>query len=70
MLSGLLNIKPAANDGTPGSLNQMLKTGTPPLPMKGDGQDFKTCSYPGDDIAAKRRKCKDCVCPWCGVSGF
>ncbi|XP_028512948.1 ectonucleotide pyrophosphatase/phosphodiesterase family member 3 isoform X1 [Exaiptasia diaphana] len=67
MIAGLLEIKPVTNDGTPGSLNLMLKTETPPLPLKGDGKEFQTCSYPGDNIAAKRRQCKDCVCPYCDL---
>ncbi|KAK3730496.1 hypothetical protein QZH41_015702, partial [Actinostola sp. cb2023] len=69
MIAGLLRIEPAPNDGMPGSLHYMLNTSTevPGLTIKGDGDIFENCSYPGRSIASARRKCKLCVCPYCDL---
>ena len=67
LVPGLLGLKPAPNDGTPGSLSHLLDPYEKAVDYesKSDGNLFKndTCRYP-----SQPRECSKCVCPYCQVS--
>ena len=67
LVSGLLRLKPAPNDGTPGSLSHLLDPCEEAVDYesKSDGNLFEndTCRYP-----SQPRECSKCVCPYCQVS--
>lgn len=67
LVPGLLRLKPAPNDGTPGSLSHLLDPCEKAVDYesKSDGNLFKndTCRYP-----SQPRECSKCVCPYCQVS--
>ncbi|XP_015752630.1 PREDICTED: ectonucleotide pyrophosphatase/phosphodiesterase family member 3-like [Acropora digitifera] len=68
MMAGILGLKPAPNDGTPGSLSHLLKPGEAHFEIinsDGDGKQLRTdiCQYP-----QKTSSCSGCVCPYCQVN--
>ena len=67
MVPGVLGLKPAPNDGTPGSLCHLLDPCGDAVDneSKSDGNVFRTdtCRYPTDP-----RECSNCTCPYCKVS--
>ena len=68
LVSGILGLKPAPNDGTPGSLLHLLDSEGVNVDVpesKSDGNLMRndTCRYPTSLV-----DCKECVCPWCMVS--
>lgn len=68
LVSGILGLKPAPNDGTPGSLLHLLDPegiNVDVLESKSDGNLMRNdiCRYPTSLV-----DCKECVCPWCMVS--
>ena len=64
--SGILGLKPAPNDGTPGSLSHLLNPveATFELKSEGDGKLLRTdtCRYPKETS-----ECSECICPYCKV---
>ncbi|XP_067027569.1 ectonucleotide pyrophosphatase/phosphodiesterase family member 3-like isoform X2 [Acropora muricata] len=68
MMAEILGLKPAPNDGTPGSLSHLLKPGEAHFEIinsDGDGKQLRTdiCQYP-----QKTSSCSGCVCPYCQVN--
>ncbi|KAM7444663.1 hypothetical protein ABFA07_006760 [Porites harrisoni] len=67
LIAGLLRLKPAPNDGTPGSLSHLLDPCEKAVDYesKSDGNLFEndTCRYP-----SQPRECSKCVCPYCQVN--
>jgi len=68
MMAGILGLKPAPNDGTPGSLSHLLKPGEGHFEIinsDGDGKQLRTdiCQYPQN-----MSSCSGCVCPYCKVN--
>ena len=67
LVPGLLRLKPAPNDGTPGSLSHLLDPCEKAVDYESisDGNLFKsdTCRYP-----SQPPECSKCVCPYCEVS--
>lgn len=68
MMAGILGLKPAPNDGTPGSLSHLLKPGEAHFEIinsDGDGKQLRTdiCQYPQN-----MSSCSRCVCPYCQVN--
>ncbi|XP_048584755.1 venom phosphodiesterase isoform X2 [Nematostella vectensis] len=73
LMAGLIDVKPAPNDGTDGSLAHMLAEPPNNIPVSspvGDGNLLREdiCRYPSDSVATARRNCKYCVCSWCGLN--
>ena len=66
LFPGLLGLKPAPNDGTPGSLSYLLDPceNTAASESKSDGKLLRTdiCRYPAD-----AKECNQCICPYCQV---
>jgi len=66
LMAGLLGLKPAPNDGTPGSLSHLLDPceNTAASESKSDGKLLRTdiCRYPAD-----AKECNQCICPYCQV---
>lgn len=67
MITSVLGLKPAPNDGTPGSLCHLLDPCADAVDneSKSDGNVFRTdtCRYPTD-----ARECSNCICPYCEVN--
>lgn len=67
MMAGILGLKPAPNDGTPGSLSHLLNPveATFELKSEGDGKLLRTdtCRYPKETS-----ECSECICPYCKVN--
>ena len=62
---GILGLKPAPNDGTPGSLLHLLDPTNVAIDVpetKSDGKLMRTdiCRYP-----TGLENCNECICPYC-----
>jgi len=68
LVPGILGLKPAPNDGTPGSLLHLLDPTAVDVAVpesKSDGNPMRNdiCRYPKSLV-----DCTQCICPWCQVS--
>ena len=68
LVPDILGLKPAPNDGTPGSLLHLLDPTAVDVDVpesKSDGNLMRTdiCRYPKSLV-----NCTQCICPWCEVS--
>ncbi|XP_057300015.1 ectonucleotide pyrophosphatase/phosphodiesterase family member 3-like [Hydractinia symbiolongicarpus] len=69
LLTDLLHIKPAPNNGTAGSLRHLLnpKFLKTLLPVASKRITEQNCGFP-DDLEAALKECKTCVCPYCNFN--